>query len=208
MTALADSKHCAFAVGQRARDAKRERRNRGACLLQEELVLGLEPAPERLLEAKRVHHESRVASKAAQTGKTHACDQHEHNTREHAATGGTYKGRSSARNLSAGSGTFVSGTHRTPAINHRTCHVRVPAEAVHPLVKVLRQLPVVVQDDRTEVEVLRERSLSARERGRDRCTDARDMPGSAPWATPGRSRRPRGTGTRHGASARTPTSRC
>ena len=95
-------------------------------------------------------------------------------------------------------------------MNHRTCHVRVPAEAVHPLVKVLRQLPVVVQNHRTEVEVLREGSLSARERerGRDRCIDARDMPGSAPWATPGRSRRPRGTGTRRGASARTPTSRC
>ena len=206
MTALADSKHCAFAVGQRARDAKHERRKRGACLLQEELVLGLEPAPERLLEAEGVHHEPRVAGQAAQTGKTHTYDQHE--TRKHATTGSTYKGRSSARNLSAGSGTFVSGTHRTPAINHRTCHVRVPAEAVHPLVKVLRQLPVVVENHRTEVEVLREGSLSARERGRDRCTDARDMPGSAPWATPGRSRRPRGTGTRRGASARTPTCQC
>ena len=125
MTAFADSKHCAFAVGQRARDAKRERRKCGACLLQEELVLGLEPAPERLLEAERVHHESRVAGQAAQTGKTHTCDQHEHETRKHAATGGTYKGRSSARNLSAGSGTFVSGTHRS--CSHEPPHLSCPS---------------------------------------------------------------------------------
>ena len=62
--------------------------------------------------------------------------------------GGTYvyKDSSSARNrnLSAGSGTLVSGTHRAAAVNHRTCHVRVPPEAMHSLVKGLRPLSVVV----------------------------------------------------------------
>ena len=83
MTAFADSKHCAFAVGQRARDAKRERRKCGACLLQEELVLGLEPAPERLLEAEGVHDKPRVPSKAAQRDMLSARDTRARHHRKH-----------------------------------------------------------------------------------------------------------------------------